>query len=178
MAKKRKKGFEERHPFVFLATLPVSLPLAVASDMKKQKKGAAKKKKTATKKSIFGDTKIPKRPARIPKDVKDMNGYEFEEYVARRLTTAGYSNVDVTPKSGDYGADILAKSNGRKVCIQCKKYSKPVGIEAIQEVLGAKAYYNCDVGVVVSTAGFTDAAVNLASAAGIILMSADRIKKV
>ena len=176
MAKKRKKGFEERHPFVFLATLPVSLPLAVASDMKKQKKGATKKKKATKRKSTFGTSKSSKRPTRIPKDIKNMNGYEFEEYVACRLTEVGYSNVDVTPKSGDYGADILARSNGRKVCIQCKKYSKPVGIEAVQEVLGAKAYYKCDIGLVVSTAGFTD--VNLASAAGIVLMSADRIKKI
>lgn len=172
MAKKRKKGFEEKHPFIFFATLPVSLPFMAAADIKKQKKKATKKRST------FGSSKIPKRPARIPKAIENMNGYEFEEYVARRLVAVGYSNVDVTPKSGDYGADILARSNGRKVCIQCKKYSKPVGIEAVQEVLGAKAYYSCDVGVVVSTAGFTDAAVNLASAAGIILMSADRIKKV
>ena len=50
MTRRRKKGFEERHPFVFLATLPVSLPLAVASDMKKQKKGATKKKKESRKK--------------------------------------------------------------------------------------------------------------------------------
>ena len=44
MTRRRKKGFEERHPFVFLATLPVSLPLAVASDMKKKKKKESRKK--------------------------------------------------------------------------------------------------------------------------------------
>ena len=69
MAKRRKKGFEEKHSFVFLATLPVSLPLAVAADMKKNSKKTAKKRK------IF-----------IPKDVRDMDGYQFEEYVARQLT--------------------------------------------------------------------------------------------
>lgn len=162
MAKRRKKkGFEEKHPFIFLATLPVSLPLAVAADMKKNSKKTTKKRK------VF-----------IPKDIRDMDGYQFEEYVARQLARAGYTNVDVTPKSGDYGADILARCNGKKVCVQCKKYKNTVGIEAVQQVIGAMAYYKCEIGIVISTVGYTEAAKKLAAAGKVVLMGADRIRKV
>lgn len=116
--------------------------------------------------------KPPERP------VPSMTGYQFEEYVAGKLSRAGYKNVRVTSKSGDYGADVLAYSKGKKVCVQCKKYSKPVGIKAVQEVVGAMSYYGCSVGIVVSTVGYTSAARNLANASGVVLMDVDKIRTV
>lgn len=170
MAKKRgkgKKGFEEKHPFIFLATLPVSLPIAVAADMAKQKKPAKKRG----------------RLMRLPRNVMEMDGYQFEEYVARKLASAGYTSVDVTPKSGDYGADIIAYSpNGifrksKRVCFQCKKYSKPVGVKAVQEINAAKTYYQCDAAAVVSNAGYTDQARKLAESTGVVLMDVGNIQR-
>lgn len=120
----------------------------------------------------------------LPRDVRDMNGVQFEHYVAAQLKKVGYRSVEVTQQSGDYGADIIAYSpagifsTGSRVCFQCKKYNKPVGVKAVQEVMGAMVFYKCDKGVVVSTSGFTNAAVNLANSAKIILMDVNNIRTV
>lgn len=124
------------------------------------------------------DGKKTKKKTHIPKSVSEMDGYQFEEYVARQLVKAGYTNVNVTQKSGDYGADILARCNGKKVCVQCKKYKNTVGIEAVQQVIGAMAYYKCETGIVISTVGYTEAARKLAAAGKVVLMEAERIRKV
>ena len=69
----------------------------------------------------------------------------------------------MTRKSGDFGADVLAIAPDKtKVRVQCKMYSKPVGISAIQEVHSAQSYYKCDRAAVVATsAGFTKQAIQL-----------------
>lgn len=113
-----------------------------------------------------------------------MDGYRFEEYVAFKLRLAGYIRVDVTPKSGDYGADIIAYlpqtwfSPAKKVCFQCKMYSRPVGVKAVQEIIGAMVYYRCHVGCVVSASGFTASAKKLAASAGVVLMDVNAIRRV
>lgn len=97
------------------------------------------------------------------KKIEDMSGYEYEEFVAQRLREEGYHKVKVTQKSGDYGADIIAvDKKGRKTAIQCKKYKKPVGIKAVQEVNSARLYYNCDRAIVITNSTFTPNAKELA----------------
>lgn len=113
-----------------------------------------------------------------------MDGYRFEEYVAFKLRLAGYTGVAVTQKSGDYGADIIAYSPqtwfapAKKVCFQCKRYSRPVGVKAVQEIIGAMVYYRCNVGCVVSLSGFTESAKRLAASAGVVLMDVNWIRRV
>lgn len=107
--------------------------------------------------------------------IENMNGYQFEQYVAYELVDTGYTDVIVTKKSGDYGADIVAKCVGRKVCFQCKLYSSPVGIKAVQEVMGAMSYYGCEAGAVVSASGYTKQARNLARSANVHLMDARQV---
>lgn len=90
-------------------------------------------------------------------------GEEYEHYVAERLKHMGFTNVQVTQLSGDFGADVLAYDpDGNKTCIQCKMYSGTVGIAAVQEIYGAKAYYKCDKAMVITTSSFTKAARQLA----------------
>lgn len=94
---------------------------------------------------------------------KVANGYEYEEQVARSLRRKGYRNVQVTPKSGDYGADIIATDpHGNRVCIQCKFYRNSVGLAAVQEVVTAKAKYNCNKAAVYTNSHFTKQAKELA----------------
>lgn len=113
------------------------------------------------------------------KSLASMSGYDFERYAAGKLREAGYSDINVTSKSGDYGADIIAStSDGKKVCFQCKKYEKPVGVSAVQEVVAAKSYYKCDVAAVLSISGYTEQARLLAATSGVILMDAYRIRKI
>lgn len=98
-------------------------------------------------------------------------GEQYEHYVAARLKRMGYSGVSVTQLSGDYGADIVAYNpEGRKTAIQCKKYSKSVGIAAIQQVVASKAHYGCSSAMVVTTSSFTTAAKRLAAENNVILM--------
>lgn len=101
--------------------------------------------------------KIP-TPKKAP-----TNGYEYEKCVAISLEKKGYRNVEVTSKSGDYGADIIATDAiGDRVCIQCKFYSSPVGLSAVQEVVSAKAKYQCQKAAVYTNSHFTRQAKELA----------------
>lgn len=101
-----------------------------------------------------------------------MSGYEYEEYSARYLESVGYKNVQITPKSRDFGADIIAWDNfGNKCCFQCKKYSKPVGIKAVQEVSSARIHYNCQVAAVLTNSSYTKAARELAQSNNVQLFN-------
>lgn len=99
-----------------------------------------------------------------------LTPYDYEECVAEHLRKAGYKKVYTTKKSGDYGADVVGISpNGKKVCVQCKKYVNPVGVKAVQEIYSAKAYYNCELAYVYTTSSFTSQAQELADRIGVEL---------
>src|SRR5262249_47835641 len=73
----------------------------------------------------------------------DLSGVEFETYVASLLDRLGYG-VKGTPGSGDQGADLIATKSGKRIVIQAKRYSAPVGNGAVQEVISAKSFYEAD----------------------------------
>ncbi|MGM3181538.1 restriction endonuclease [Dickeya oryzae] len=98
-----------------------------------------------------------------------MNGIEFEDYCRSILKDNGW-DVSETKRSGDQGVDLIARKNGFSVGIQCKKYSKPVGNAAVQEVKSGIGYYELDYGVVVSNNEFTSGAKDLALANNIHLI--------
>ena len=101
---------------------------------------------------------------------EDMSGEDYEIYCGRILQEAGW-NVEQTQASNDQGVDLIAQIEDLKVCIQCKRYRNPVGNKAVQEVIAGKAFYNGTHAVVVSSAGFTKAAKNLAESADVLLIS-------
>lgn len=104
-------------------------------------------------------------------DFSKMSGYDFEIFCAKLLRLKGYDHIDVTPKSGDFGADIIATDpDGKKVCFQCKNYQSPVGVKAVQEIIAAKAYYHCDEAAVITNSSYTDAARELAYETGALLL--------
>ena len=110
-------------------------------------------------------------------EIDNMNGYEFEEFCGALLRKNGFTNIIVTRSSGDYGADIIACKDDIKYAIQCKRYSSPVGIEAVREVLGSKTMYNCHAGVVLTNSSFTPAALELAGKNGILMWDRSRFAK-
>jgi len=67
-----------------------------------------------------------------------------------------------TKASGDQGADIVATKDGITVVCQCKRYSKSVGNKAVQEAFAAKTFYNAQKGAVITNAGYTKSARELA----------------
>lgn len=103
-------------------------------------------------------------------------GIEFEYFLADLLKKSGYE-TELTPKSNDYGADIIATRDNIKYAIQCKFYSNPIGISAVQEVLGALQYYKCNVAIVATNNTYTNNALELAQKSNVILWDGNYILK-
>ena len=105
----------------------------------------------------------------------DMDGFKFEEYVAKILIDSGYTEVSVTQKSCDFGADITASYGDARYVLQCKYYTHPVGIEAVQQVYASKSVYSAHVAVVVTNSVFTKAAKILAEEVGVLLWDGEKL---
>jgi len=99
-----------------------------------------------------------------------MTGHDYEYLVARYLRNNGYTSVKVTKGSGDYGVDVVAHKRGKKYAVQCKHYTGPVGLSAVQEAVAGKAMYKCDSAMVVTNSTFTNAARDLAKANNVVLI--------
>ncbi len=106
-------------------------------------------------------------------DVDSMDGGDFEWFVADLLYTNGFDNVDVTPQSGDYGADVVAYQNGEKCVIQCKRYSGNCGQSPVREIFAAKTHYSAQRAIVVTNAFFSKAAQTLAASTDVELWDRD-----
>lgn len=92
-----------------------------------------------------------------------MTGEEYEMYCVRKMRRRLWTFVRRVGKSGDFGADIVARGAFfTKIVVQCKHYSKPVGVKAVQEVYAAKKYYGASRAAVATNAVFTRAAKKLA----------------
>jgi len=91
-----------------------------------------------------------------------MNGIDYERQCVDYLRSRGYRHVRRTGNSSDYGVDIVAVRRRRRYAVQCKFYSRPVGVAAVQQVVGGMAYYNCDKAIVITNNSFTRQARELA----------------
>ena len=101
-----------------------------------------------------------------------LDGIEFEHWTANELYRQGWQ-VQVSQASGDQGLDVMARREGCSVAIQCKRYSKPIGNKAVQEVFAAKQFTAADYACVIGTGGFTPSARELASSTGVVLLEAE-----
>ena len=105
----------------------------------------------------------------------DMNPLDYERYCANVFLQAGWT-INMTPKTGDQGADIVINSDELTAVVQCKLYSQPVGNGAVQEVIAAREYYQAPIAIVVSNATFTTSARQLAAIANVVLMHHNEIE--
>lgn len=108
---------------------------------------------------------------------EDYDGHEFEEFCANLLEENGFEEVEVTKGSGDFGADILAIKDMVTYAIQCKVYSGPVGVKAVQEIAAGRDYYDRMVGVVMTNQTFTAPAKEAAKKLKIILWDGEYLEK-
>lgn len=104
-----------------------------------------------------------------PSDIDLMEGHDFEYFCAELLKKKGFLEVEVTKGSGDYGVDILAEKDGVTYAIQCKCYTTPIGVKAIQEAYAGRDYYDRMVGAVLTNQYFTTPAVEAAKKLKILL---------
>nr|WP_063735120.1 restriction endonuclease [Streptomyces sp. RTd22] len=107
-------------------------------------------------------------------EVDAMTWQRFELYVAELCRRDGCTQVVVSGKSGDLGADVTGlMPDGRRLVIQCKHYAahRTVSSGDMQKFLGtAKAEHGADVAAFVTTADFTQAARSLAVKHGILAL--------
>lgn len=107
-----------------------------------------------------------------PETSAPEDGIAYERHCAELLGRAGW-RAHTTSASGDQGADVVAERAGIRFVLQCKRYGKPVGNAAVQEISAAARYWSADMSAVVSNAGFTPAARKLAAATGVQLLHHD-----
>lgn len=105
--------------------------------------------------------------------VENMSGIIFEEFLLEHFRHLGYTGY-LTPRTENYGADLILQKDENKVVVQAKRWKNNVGTDAIEQVIGAIKHYDADKGMVVTNSLFTESAYELANSKGIELW--DRIR--
>lgn len=112
----------------------------------------------------FQETDIIKiLQASIKNRFQDFTPSEFEDFIAKVFQDKGYY-VEQTNYSGDYGADLIITKENIKTAVQIKRYKKTnkVGVQDINQIIGAKSYYNCDRALILTTSSYSKQGENLA----------------
>jgi hypothetical protein len=101
-----------------------------------------------------------------PELIRSISPFQFEEVVARLLRQKGY-DVQVTPKVGDGGKDILARfltpTKDKVLCyVECKKYDleNPVGVGVVRSLYGTVMSDRVNMGMLVTSSIYTKGAIN------------------
>lgn len=100
---------------------------------------------------------------RSPNEVRNLTPRQFEEFVADVLAQLGFTDIVLTPRSGDGGKDVIAsnKINGIPLAFyfECKKYAEgnKIQLDTLRALLGTMAHESTQVnkGVLVTTSTFT-----------------------
>ena len=111
---------------------------------------------------ILGSTTLDQKElVKLVAQIDKMTGEEFEQFLSICFKRLGYV-VRNTPKSNDFGADLILTKNGIKTVVQAKRYQNKVGSGAVQEVVGAIKYYGANNAIVITNSKFTSSARALA----------------
>lgn len=95
---------------------------------------------------------------------QDFSPQDFEDFIAKVFIDQGYE-VEQTSYSGDYGADLIILKDQIKTAVQIKRYSESnkVGVQEINQIIGAKSYYSCDKALFITTSSFSKQGETLAN---------------
>lgn len=110
------------------------------------------------------------------KEIDEMDGIRFEYFLKELYISLGYK-VKVTKSTGDFGADLVLIKEGQKVVVQAKRYSKNVGVKAVQEVKTSQMHYKASESWVVTNSYFTRQAMELAKSNSVKLIDRDQLIK-
>lgn len=119
----------------------------------------------------------------VPNRFMNLSPRKFENFILEFFRELGYK-ADLTPKTGDYGGDILAKKNRESIVVQVKRYksSNVVGVHHINQVVGARQFYNANKAIIITTSYFSKNGRALAKRTNVELWDwnilYDKIKKV
>ena len=70
--------------------------------------------------------------------IDKMDGKMFEQLLLEYFRKLGYKGK-LTSEAADYGADLILQKGSVKYAIQAKRWKNDVGIEAVQQIVGAVA---------------------------------------
>ena len=98
-----------------------------------------------------------------------QSGVDFEQFIINGLIDMGIVVYD-TPASSDYGADVVFDYKGHRFVGQCKYYTGRVGVKAVQEVVGAREYYQAQYCIVFTNSLLTQQARNLADVHHVLIL--------
>jgi hypothetical protein len=103
---------------------------------------------------------------------KKLSPIQFENALKRKLNQLGM-NLSGTKTSGDGGIDLEGEDEEKKpILIQVKKYSKPVGVSVVREMIGVRENYQDKPRTIIySLEGFSKGSIELAASNGIELKS-------
>lgn len=96
-------------------------------------------------------------------EIDRMSGHTFENFLSTLFRRLGY-HVEMTSRHGDYGADLVVTKGKKRTAVQAKRWSKKIGVKAVQEAVASKGMYSCDAALVVANREFTQQAQKLARA--------------
>ncbi|MGA4722220.1 restriction endonuclease [Fictibacillus nanhaiensis] len=109
-------------------------------------------------------------------DIDLMNGIEFENYLADFFESKGYS-VTLTPRSGDYGVDLILRKGRKKTAVQAKCYGGNIGVDAVQQVISGSIHWRTTNAMVITNRYFTPNAKKLAKSGMVELIDRDGLSK-
>jgi restriction endonuclease Mrr len=113
--------------------------------------------------------KVVKKILEDPRHMHALSPREFEELIAEIVDGLGFTNVVLTPGTGDGGRDVIASKEISGIPItmyfECKKYAEgsKVQVATLRSLLGVVAHESrqANIGVLVTTSSFTRGARDL-----------------
>ena len=107
-------------------------------------------------------------------EIDAMDGHTFEQRLGVLFRGLGYG-VEQTRYRGDFGADLVVSKDGVRTVVQAKRWTKNVGVKAVQEAYASAAMYRCTRSMVVTNRYYSRAAKELARANGVTLWDRDNL---
>ena len=101
-----------------------------------------------------------------------MTPDQYEKYVANYFQNKGYK-VKQTPYSNDYGVDVFAERNKEKIAIQAKMFgnsNRKINRQMVMEFYGAKDFFNCNKGIIVTDGEIIQNAKDVADKLGVEIL--------
>ena len=99
------------------------------------------------------------------------------DYKARCVVRLRHAGWDARTRfsTGLPGPDVIARSNGLVLALQCHTSGSPVDVDAVEDACMVREHQHSDLAAIVSNAPFTEAARQLAARTGIVLLHEDEL---
>ncbi|CAN5506268.1 hypothetical protein BH10CYA1_BH10CYA1_40160 [soil metagenome] len=110
--------------------------------------------------------KLHRRQVAQIKHIDKMSGSEFEQHLADYFARCGYK-IELTPASGDFGADLVLRSKNECIVVQAKRWNSKIGVSAVQEISTARHFYGASSALLITNSSLTKSAHELARRANV-----------